>query len=71
MNVKVEEIRKHKSSTKYEACPDCGFPLSPSNMAIKEGLFRDTITKGKECMKCGYKIKYTYKLNQGFYIEFE
>lgn len=53
------EIEYHNEC--YSSCPDCGFPLAPSSITIKEGFFKNTITDGKECRKCGYKITYTYK----------
>ena len=55
--VKIEVMPPTKPSLgSYDACPNCGFPLSPSNVTIIEGLFMNTIIKGKECMRCGYKI---------------
>lgn len=59
--IKIEETRVRPINDNYTSCPDCGYPLAPSLVCITEGFFRDTITDGKECMKCGYKITYTYK----------
>lgn len=59
---KIEVIPPIKPSLgSYDVCPICGFPLSPSNVTIIEGIFRNMVIKGKECMGCGYKIiNYTY-----------
>lgn len=60
--VKIEVIQPTKPSLGiYDVCPICGFPLSPSNVTIIEGIFRNTTIKGKDCMRCGYKmINHTY-----------
>ena len=55
--VKIEVIPPTKPSLgNYDACPICEHPLSPSNVTIIEGIFRNMIIKGKKCMRCGYKI---------------
>lgn len=42
--IKIEESRTAPTHNNYCACPDCGYPLAPSNITITEGFFRNTAT---------------------------